>query len=118
MARIYDIKREKDIDVHPMQAEAMAKYHPERYVLPSDIEDIEEGFDVYVPKKDDPDEIKERVDSINKTISILDEIDNSSVDATSGAKELADESGIDLDKLYQGERINKRDVQNHIDGQD
>lgn len=90
MARIYDKYREIDIEVPAKQAEIMAKHRPDRYVLPTEVEE----------------EVNEN-----------DEIDNSEVDATRGAINLADEHGIDLKELYTGERINKSDVQNYLDEQ-
>ncbi len=119
MARIYDKYREIDIEVGAAQAEAMAKWKPNRYVLPSEVEDEE-------PIKDGSKETVEQMnDRVSSAIDVAkdnfkidkSEIDNSEVDATRGAVKLADENGINLNDIYEGERINKQTVQNYIDGQ-
>ncbi len=95
MAQIYDkFRKEILTNLNPNQVEAMAKYKPGRYTLPADVEDVEEDVDEVVDEKVP---------------------DNSDIDATRGAIELADEKGIDLNALYQGERILQKDVQNYLD---
>ena len=110
MAQIYDKYRKQVLDNLPTkQVQAMAKYKPGRYILPAEVEDVEEEFEFPEPNP--------TFGKITET-DVKDDsnggVDNSNVDATRGAIALANEHGIDLNELYQGERILKQDVQNFI----